>query len=59
MFEYLYAYLAGAFIWALVMSLLGDKVDWMYLLSMAIWPVQLVSVTGQIIRQMTGRRPFK
>lgn len=56
--DYIYAYVAGAFAWAFLMSLLGERVDKGYLIRMAVWPVQAVSMAGQLIRKAFGKKPF-
>lgn len=57
--EYLYIYIGGAFAWAFVMSLMGDGVDADFTLGMALWPIMVVSLIGQVVRKCLGMSPRK
>jgi hypothetical protein len=52
-------YALGVPVWCLLMSLLGERVDADYITSAISWPIMAISMLGQAIRYIFGRKPFK
>ncbi|HEY8604690.1 hypothetical protein [Tsuneonella suprasediminis] len=45
-------YASGVPAWCFVMSLMGERRDWDYILAAFLWPMMALSLLGQIVRKV-------